>query len=70
MAGVQTWLFRSDTDLYEAIIAKVIQNEYIFNNLKNSTLPFKHYYVYSGSVFELDGFDWLSDIYTTIRSII
>lgn len=54
----------------EGLNLKVEQNPELKKLLKESSLPFKHYYVYGKDpykVIEVKGHDWLIDGYTSIR---
>lgn len=52
------------------MIAKVMQNENIYNELKSSTLPFTHYYVYDSVRMTIDNVSWFTEAYEKIREII
>lgn len=56
--------------LQNSLVRKIACNPDIANLLKESTLPFYHYYNYSGKVIIPEGVDWLSEIYEQIRIVL
>lgn len=62
-------LTNEDLEIMEnMLVLKIAHNPNIATLLKESTLPFCHYYVYSTRVIVPDGIDWLSDTYEVIRT--
>lgn len=54
-----------------AIIAKITQNPELQERLKNSTLPFEHYYVYGGKIIDLaDEHRWFVQTFEDIRTVL
>ncbi len=51
----------------DAMRAKVEQNSEVRQLLIDSSLPFKHYYVYSGRVIEVKGCQWMLDEWNKLR---
>ncbi|QOI72367.1 hypothetical protein pEaSNUABM50_00343 [Erwinia phage pEa_SNUABM_50] len=63
----------TDEDLevmMQMLVLKVAYNPHIASLLKESTLPFCHYYNYSGRVIMCTEFDWLSSAYADIRTVL
>lgn len=50
----------------KALIAKVNHNQWLFDNLKSSSLPFAHYYLF-GDFRKDAGFDWIVGFWEGIR---
>lgn len=66
--------YLQDTDWFqslmkEAISAKCYDNYKIYKELKASTLPFTHYYVYGNKKVDA-GFKWLIDMWEERRNIL
>lgn len=53
-----------------ALVSKLILNPEIVKELKKSSLPFTHYYVYSDKVIFPEGGIWLIDVWSMLRIII
>lgn len=63
----------SDEDkrvVLEAIRCKLRQNKIIQVKLKQSCLPFSHYYAYGDKVVRLPEYDWMLDEFERIRNIL
>lgn len=54
--------------MQDAMVAKVMQHPELSDRLKNSTLPFTHYYVYGGKVVMVQGSEWFNDTFENIRT--
>lgn len=53
--------------LFTGLVEKVRQNQNVLEMLRESELPFVHYYLYGAKVFAPPGHAWLTDGYTCIR---
>jgi hypothetical protein len=51
----------------KAAIKNKVENSPLKDTFKNSTLPFAHYYVYSGKVVEVPKSDWIIEYITQLR---
>lgn len=60
-------LFEFRENIFKAIYAKVRQHDLLGNLLKDSALPFYHYYVYGSKVVPVGGAGWIMDDISTIR---
>ena len=58
------------TIMENMLICKIAHNPQIAALLKESTLPFVHYYSYHGNVIVPEGFDWLSANFEDIRTVL
>jgi len=56
------------SDIIYAIFMKIKGNEKIERKLVNSTLPFKHYYVYDKKIIDLPEYQWIVDAITFFRN--
>ncbi|AMM43911.1 hypothetical protein FDG95_gp348 [Pectobacterium phage vB_PcaM_CBB] len=64
-------LTNEDLEVMEQMLVhKIAYNPNIAKLLKESTLPFVHYYSYHGRVIVPDGVDWLSTSYEDIRTVL
>lgn len=54
----------------QMLVHKIAYNPNIAKLLKESTLPFCHYYDYHGRVIVPEGVDWLSTSYEDIRTVL
>lgn len=52
--------------IYQALIAKVVQTKGLEEKLIQSSLPFTHYYAYNGKVIDVGG--WFVEAWEQIRS--
>lgn len=50
-----------------ALYSKVIQHPEWHEPIRNSTLPFTHYYVYGNNIKYVEGSEWIMDILEDIR---
>lgn len=56
--------------ILEAIRCKLRQNKYIRGMLKESSLPFKHYYDFGGKIIELPKYQWIVDEFERLRELL
>lgn len=56
--------------MQDAIMAKIMQHPALMESLKNSTLPFCHYYVYFGKVVMVQGSEWFNETFENIRTVL
>lgn len=53
-----------------AMLSKLILHPEIFKLFKESTLPFRHYYVYSGKIVEPKEGKWIVDFWEYLRKMV
>lgn len=71
-AGAPDWL---DGEVFQnkikkAITAKVLQNPDIANKLVDTSLPFRHYYIYGDAIVEVPEGQWIIDFLEDLRMIL
>jgi hypothetical protein len=53
--------------IIKAMVCKIRDNKHIAKLLKESSLPFKHYYIYNNKIKVVDNAKWILEAWETIR---